>query len=160
MSAPERAESAGAKRGGGAMRARLLLGAVGVAGMGVGLSILLTDRFIHRPLDVVWWLAGAVVLHDGVLVPVVLALGALLRPRGVLRAGLITGGCVTVAALPVLFAPRTANPTVLPLDYPRGWLLVLAAVAALTLLALAWTASRSRRHRHRTGNAEGPDGRR
>lgn len=129
------------------MKARLVIGAVGTAAMGVGLSILLTDPYIHQPLDVVWWLAGAVVLHDGVLVPLVMALGAVLRPRGPLRAGLIAGACVTAVALPVLFAPGTSNPTVLPLDYPRDWLVVLAAVAVLTALAWGWTGWRSRRRR-------------
>lgn len=137
------------------MKTRLLLGALGLAAMGVGLSVLLTDPFIHQPLYVLEWLAGAVVLHDGVLVPVVLGLGALLRPRGAARAGLLAGACVTAVALPVLFAPRTANPTVLPLDYPRDVLIVLAAIATLTALASGWTALRSR---HRRRAARGGDG--
>ncbi len=127
------------------MRTRIALGALGVAAIAVGVRILLTDRYIHHPLYVLVWLAGAVALHDGVLVPVVLGLGAALRPRGPLRAGLVTAACVTAIALPVLLAPRRANRTVLPLDYPRGLLLSLAAVAVLTGLAWAWSAARSRR---------------
>lgn len=130
------------------MKTRLVLGAIGVIIMGIGVRVLLTDRYIHHPLEVVWWLAAAVALHDGLLVPAVLAVGALLRPRGALRAGLVAGACVTAIALPVMLAPRhPANPTVLPLDYPRDWLVALAGVAVLTALAWTWTTVRARRER-------------
>lgn len=133
--------------------ARLLLGAVGLAAMGIGVFILLTDPFVHRPLEVVKWLVGADLLHEAVVVPAVLALGALLRPRGALRAGLISAGCVTAVALPMLLAPRPhANPTVLPLDYPRDWLVTLGLIAVLTALASA------RRTRRKPANGDGDRG--
>jgi hypothetical protein len=135
------------------MKTRLLLGALGLASMGIGTSILLTDPYIRRPVTVVWWLAGAVALHDGLLVPLVLGIGALLRPRGALRAGLVTAACVTLVALPVLVAPPAANPTVRPLDYPRGLLVALAAVAVATAVAWGWTAARHRRTTRREGTA-------
>ncbi|MBY8885926.1 hypothetical protein K7472_13825 [Streptomyces sp. PTM05] len=106
--------------------------------MGVGLSILLTDPYIRDPWDVVRWLVGAVLLHDGVLVPITLAVGALLVPRdgpwrGPLRAGLFTAACLTVVALPAILTPRpAANPTVLPLDYVRDWLVAVGVVAGVT----------------------------
>jgi hypothetical protein len=129
-----------------AMKTRLAAGALGLAGMGIGVRILLTDPYIRHPLDVVWWLAGAVLLHDGVLVPLTLAVGALLRPRGALRAGLIAATCLTALAVPLLLAPRPrANPTVLPLDYPRDWLIALGGVAVLTAAGWAWTAASRRR---------------
>ncbi|MGW7463528.1 hypothetical protein ACWGJT_02205 [Streptomyces xantholiticus] len=112
---------------------RLLLGAAGIALMTVGLSLLVTDGQFR---DVALWLAGAVVLHDLLIAPLVLVIGllpAFLPARGLLRGALVTGGCLTVIALPVLLAPGTPrNPSVLPLDYPRNWLLSLAAVAAVT----------------------------
>ncbi len=131
------------------MRTRLAIGALGLAALGVGLSVLLTDPYVRDPLDVAWWLAGAVLLHDGVLVPVVLAAGAALRMRGrvrgALRGGLVTAGCVTAVALPALLRPGpVANPSVLPLDYGRGLLITLAAVAAATALVAARSWVRSR----------------
>jgi hypothetical protein len=40
--------------------------------------------------------------------------------------------------LPVLLRPgRTANSSVLPLDYPRNWLIALVVVATVTGLVLA-----------------------
>ena len=132
------------------MKARLVIGALGLAAMGIGLSILLTDPYVRDPLDVVWWLAGAVLLHDGVLVPVVVAVGAALRVprwvRGPLRGALIAAGCLTAVALPALLRPGpVANPSVLPLDYGRGLLIALAAVAAATAVAAARSGVRSRR---------------
>jgi hypothetical protein len=108
--------------------------------------------------DVLVWLAGAVVLHDGVIAPLVLVAGLLisgLKNRGLLRGTLLTAGCLTLVALPVLLRPLpTANSTVLPLDYVRGLLVSLAVVAALALLLGAarrargwWTTGRPRASR-------------
>ncbi|PWI41514.1 hypothetical protein [Streptomyces sp. ICBB 8177] len=126
-------------------------GALGLAAIGVGLSVLLTDPYIRDPWDVVRWLVGAVLLHDGVLVPVTLGVGALLVPRdgprrGPLRAGLLTAACLTVVALPAILTPRpSANPTVLPLDYVRDWLVAVGVVAGATGVMAAVRALRRRR---------------
>ncbi|MFF8841327.1 hypothetical protein ACF08N_01135 [Streptomyces sp. NPDC015127] len=115
------------------MRARLVTGAVGLTLMGVGASLLVSGGQLR---DVALWLAGAIVLHDGIIAPVVLGIGLLLAglpARGMLRGALITAGCLTFVALPVLLRPGApTNPSALPLDYPRNWLLTLAAVAVLT----------------------------
>ncbi|MEU8779452.1 hypothetical protein [Streptomyces sp. NPDC048606] len=103
-----------------------------------------------EPWRIAAWLGGAVVVHDGLLAPLVLAVGALAaaggaRPRGVPRAALIVAGSLTLIALPPLLRPGpVANPTVLPLDYPRGWLL---AVAALALFTAGYAALRALRRR-------------
>lgn len=121
---------------------RLLLGALGVAAAAFGVAHLLTETRTGTVTQLVVWAAGAVVLHDGVLVPLVLAAGLLLtrgRLRGVWRAALLTLGTVTLAALPALLRPgRPANPSVLPLDYPMG----LAVVAAAVVVGAAVAAGR------------------
>lgn len=117
---------------------RVLVGAAGVALMGVGAS-LLTD--VRELTGVLVWLGGAVVLHDMLLAPLVLLAGLVLvrgRARGPVRGALVVGGALTVVALPVLLRPgRRANASVLPLDYPRNWLIALAVVATVTALASA-----------------------
>ncbi|WP_405603701.1 hypothetical protein OG741_32605 [Streptomyces sp. NBC_01410] len=120
---------------------RIVTGALGLALMTVGAVLLVTGGQLK---DVALWLAGAIVLHDGIVAPLVLGVGLLLAAvpaRGTVRGALVVAGCLTVVALPVLLRPGTPkNPTVLPLDYVRNWLLALAAVAVLTgmLLAARW----------------------
>ncbi|MGC9540985.1 hypothetical protein [Streptomyces sp. UG1] len=114
---------------------RVAVGVAGVALMGVGASLLMEVRDLW---GVLVWLGGAVVLHDAVIAPVVLLAGLLLvrgGVRGPVRGALLVAGALTAVALPVLLRPgRTANSSVLPLDYPRNWLIALLAVAVVTAL--------------------------
>ena len=116
---------------------RIVTGALGIVLMAVGAVLLATGGQIK---DVALWLAGAVVLHDGIIAPLVLGIGLLLAAvpaRGAVRGALVVAGCLTMVALPVLLRPgRPTNPSALPLDYLRNWLLVLAAVAVLTAVLL------------------------
>jgi hypothetical protein len=133
---------------------RITSGAAGLAAMTLG-AVLLTNPQVKKPLDVLWWLLGAVLLHDGVLVPATLAAGALLPPR--LRRGtrgaLITAACLTAVALPTLLRPgHPANSSVLALDYGRNLVIALGTVAAV---ALTWqVVRRLLRHRPTTDGAE------
>jgi len=89
---------------------------------------------------VLLFLAGVLVVHDGFLLPVLIGAGALLgrllpaRLHGPVRAALVVSVSVTVVALPlVLGHGRVAdNPSVLPLHYGRGLLLVLAVIWLVT----------------------------
>jgi hypothetical protein len=112
---------------------RIVTGALGIVLMAVGATLLAAGGQIK---DVALWLAGAIVLHDGIIAPLVLGIGLLLAAvpaRGAVRGALVVAGCLTMVALPVLLRPgRPTNPSALPLDYLRNWLLVLAAVAVLT----------------------------
>lgn len=107
-----------------------------------------------EPWRIALWLAGAVVVHDGFVAPLVLAVAALtaamgVRLRGVPRAALVVAGSLTAIALPPLLRPgAAANPTVLPLDYLRNWLLTMAAIALLTLAYTGARAVRRRGGRH------------
>ncbi|MFF4433712.1 hypothetical protein ACFYZ4_31720 [Streptomyces sp. NPDC001513] len=118
------------------MNGRYVAGALGLLSAAWGGWLLLGQR---EPWRIAVWLGGAVVVHDGFVVPLVLAIGALaaaagLRLRGIPRGALIVAGSLTVIALPPLLRPGgVANPTVLPLDYLRNWLLAMAAIALLTL---------------------------
>ncbi|MCX5418275.1 hypothetical protein [Streptomyces sp. NBC_00078] len=134
------------------MRAfRVTAGAAGVALMGVGAFLLMDVRDVS---DVLVWLGGAVVLHDVVIAPVVLLAGLLLvrgGVRGPVRGALLVVGVLSAVALPVLLRPgRTANSSVLPLDYPRNYLIALAAVATMTA---TWSAVRALGRRRRRPDA-------
>ena len=117
---------------------RFLAGTAGAALMGVGAWLLLDVRDLT---DVLVWLGGAAVLHDAVIAPLVLLTGLLLVRGGAcgrVRGALIVAGALTVVALPVLLRPGPwANSSVLPLDYPRNWLIALVAVVTVTALSMA-----------------------
>jgi hypothetical protein len=127
---------------------RVTAGAAGLALMGVGVSLLMDVRDLP---GVLLWLGGAVVLHDVVIAPMVLLIGpALVRGgvRGPVRAALVVAGALTTVALPVLLRPgRRANSSVLPLDYPRNWLVALVVVASVTAVWLAVRKFRDGRRR-------------
>ncbi|MFF2810398.1 hypothetical protein ACFVT2_25170 [Streptomyces sp. NPDC058000] len=121
-------------------RIRYALGLLGATGMAVGVLLVTGTGWAGH---VVLWLAGAVALHDGVLAPLVLGVGLPLAGRagrrgpgpvrGAVRGALIAAGALTAVALPALLRPGApANSSVLPLDYPRGWLVSVLAVAAGT----------------------------
>ncbi|MEH0416904.1 hypothetical protein [Streptomyces sp. B21-083] len=127
---------------------RVVAGAAGLALMGVGVSLLTDVRDLPGVLA---WLGGAIVLHDMVIAPVVLLIGlALVRGgvRGPVRGALLVAGALTAVALPVLLRPgRRANPSVLPLDYPRNWLVALVVVVSLTAVWLTVRKVRDSRRR-------------
>ncbi|MFF4319456.1 hypothetical protein [Streptomyces sp. NPDC001568] len=118
------------------MRIRYLCGALGLALIGWGCLLLSRQP---QPWRIIVWLGGALVVHDGFIAPLVIAVAALtaaagLRLRGVPRAALIVAGSLTAIALPPLLRPgAAANATALPLDYLRNWLLTMAAIIVLTL---------------------------
>jgi hypothetical protein len=129
-------------------RLRLALGALGVLAGLYGAWLLVSRG--HDLLDVGFWLAGGVLLHDAVLAVAVVVIGVLavrwLPPaaRGPAVVGFVVLGSLTLLAIPVLgrFGARADDPTLLDRNYWAGWL----AVAGLTLVAVVVaTLVRSRR---------------
>jgi hypothetical protein len=136
---------------------RAVLGVAGLALLGTGAWLVVFDT---RHGTVPWlavWLAGSVGVHDFLLVPVVLLIGLGLRrapARPVWRAAALSGGCLTLLALPLMLwegSPR--NPTVLPLNYPLNWALALAGTALVTVCALGVRAVLVRAAPSRTSRA-------
>ena len=122
--------------------ARVTLGALGLAAIGYGIVGTLTDSGTH-PLNQLLFLLGVLIGHDLLVLPVALAAGTVAAhwvpgwARGPLQAALFASAVVFVVALPlVIGAGRTAdNPSAHPLNYPRGLLLVLAAIWTVAALA-------------------------
>ncbi|MGR4880463.1 hypothetical protein ACIPUC_13630 [Streptomyces sp. LARHCF249] len=135
---------------------RCALGALGLLLMGIGAWQL---SAVPASEDVGVWLLGALVLHDALVAPLVLAVGFLIAAvpaRGVLRGALIAGGSLVLITLPLLLRPGAPpNPSALPLPYGRNLLLVLGAVAISAVLA----AVVARRRPQEPGGGAGPGSR-
>jgi hypothetical protein len=118
---------------------RATLGAVGI-GLGLwGLRLLLQalslDALVRLPL----WLGGAVLADDFFLIPLTVGAGWLLtrwsigpghhRAVTTVRTTLLYVGLTTLVALPLLLRQgKGVNPTVLPRNYLRDWLLLEATI--------------------------------
>ena len=121
------------------MKARGLIGLLGLAAAAYGLVLLLSHGLDDLVAAVIW-LAAGVVLHDFFLVPLTLGVCWLatrvvpLARRAPLAMGLLVLGSLTIMAIPVLgrFGARPDNPTLLDRNYTAGWLVV----AGLTLVAV------------------------
>jgi hypothetical protein len=133
------------------MRAiRLGLGALGLAAMGYGLVAALRSPDI-LPAHNGGFLLLVLVLHDGLLLPLFVAAGAVVhrfaRPvaRGVLQAALIASAAVLLIAAPLVlgYGRLGGNPSVLPRNYAHGLVLVLVVIwlaADAALLVRRWRA--------------------
>lgn len=121
---------------------RLALIAVGGMVAGYGAVLLLTRQDTDNVVAAAVWLGAGVVLHDAVLVPVTLAVGALAvrvmpgnwrRPAIV---ALIVMGPLTLLAVPVLgrFGARPDNPSLLDRPYLVAWLVLVAATVVVVLV--------------------------
>ena len=133
-------------------RWRLILGILGVLVVLYGIVNLL----VHIPgQSLVWlavWLIAAVVVHHGVLSPMVIAVSSLLRRlipdrgRRYLQAGLITAVPVTVIAIPMIYRQGSQPPTkaLLLQNFTANLGLLLGVIAGLCLVGYAIRVARDR----------------
>jgi hypothetical protein len=114
---------------------RAALGALGIGLMGFAVLGALGDRDI-APVPHLLFLAAVIAAHDGVVLPLAIGVGALVhryvpgRVRGIVHGGLFVSVAIAVVALPLVlgFGRSADNASALPLDYPYGLLVALAAV--------------------------------
>ncbi len=125
---------------------RTVLGAAGVALIAYGLLGLPSKLGPPQLIGLLVWLAVAVLLHDGVIVPVstlagagLTRLGSRLRPASaaVLRGALMTGAVVTLIAGVLLKAQSVArNTSALEADYAANLLWFWAVVVTLAAIVV------------------------
>lgn len=141
--------------------ARRVLVAGGVALLLLGGLVLLDDVAPSRYGGLLLWLAGAVVLHDAVLAPVVAVTSLVVRRRGrrvpaavlaILQVAVVAGVVLSMVVVPEIVAkdlgPR--NDTVLPFDYGTRLAVAWLVVAVATAVAVAgYLAVRARRQKRR-----------
>lgn len=137
-------------------RWRIAFVAVGVLVIGLGGIVLLLDVSPARYLGIALWFAGALVVHDGIVAPAVLAVHLLLRRAGrriplavilILQGALVLAALMTALVVPEILKQGigTANPTILPLDYAGNLLRFYAGLALVTAASIAVVLLRARR---------------
>jgi hypothetical protein len=110
---------------------RTLTALTGAAIIGYGLYGLLHDRYIGDPLDVALWAGGAIVIHDGLWMPLVCVAGLFVARDVLVRSFLVIAASLTAVGLPAVLREQVdhGNPTLLPLPYLRNQLLLLGCCA-------------------------------
>lgn len=135
---------------------RGILIAAGVLIGAFGAFTLLTTLRPDQLLGLAIWLAGAVVVHDAVLVPLAhfVNLGVdrssrvLSREsRALVRIGAVTGGILSLAVIPEVVARMrgSVNPTILTGDYALRLAVAWAIIALLVAVGSAIMTARTRR---------------
>lgn len=136
------------------MRTRLLIGGAGVLLGLFGVFRLLTQIPGGDLIALFVWLVAALLVHDGLVSPVVVAVGVLVtkavppRTRRYLQGALVTGALITVIAVP-LITRENSQPqvkSILQQNYSANLVVLLGIVAggALALYILRVVRDRSR----------------
>ncbi|MEO6504828.1 MAG: hypothetical protein ABIW36_14000 [Terrimesophilobacter sp.] len=138
--------------------ARALLIVTGVVIAAVGLLALLQSMRFEQLLNLAIWLASGVLLHDGVFVPLTVALSGLSVRAGrslpasalhLVQIGFVAGALLSLVVAPEIYAQErgNSNPTILMFDYgirlAMMWGIIAIVVAAGSTLIVARTRRKS-----------------
>ncbi|BDZ49569.1 hypothetical protein GCM10025867_18100 [Frondihabitans sucicola] len=127
--------------------ARILLVGVGALAILLGAWVMFDTVKPKSIWGLLTWLIAAVILHDGIISPIVVGISVGMRrvgrtiPAGVLaivQAGVLVGCVFTLIVVPEIIrkAKIPKNYTVLPFDYGTRLGLLWIAVAVLTALVV------------------------
>lgn len=132
---------------------RIILAIAGILLGLFGAYRFLTEIPLPNLIALAVWMIAALLIHDGVLSPLVVGIGYLLRRfvpdrgRRYLQAAFIMTGVVTVIAVPMIYL-RGSQPAVKALlrqNYGANLTVIIAIIAAVTLTLYAVRVARDRR---------------
>jgi hypothetical protein len=137
---------------------RITLVAFGILLLLVGAYALVLQVPASNYLAIVLWFGGAILVHDGVIAPIVFGVSLVMRragkriPWGVLaivQAALVVAAVFAAIVIPAALKKRigTGNATLLPLDYAHNLLYFYAALVVATGVAIALYLVVTRRRR-------------
>lgn len=134
---------------------RITLVAAGLALGLVGAGLLLTGVDLGTLALLALWLVGAVVIHDGLVSPLVIGVGWVLhhtvpaRARRYLQGGLVAAALITVVAVPMIAqqGAQLASKALLQQNFGSNLALLVGLVAAVSLLLYAVRVARDARRR-------------
>lgn len=109
------------------------------------------------------WMIGAVIIHDGIIAPATVTIGWALakvippRARRYVQAFLISGGLITIIAIPLILRRNTqpVSKAILQQNYAGNLTVLLGIIAGLSLLAYAAHVAHDQRPRTMSGNPAG-----
>lgn len=123
------------------MRLRVAIGALGVLLGLFGVFRLITQVPSSDLFVLVIWFAGALVIHDGVLSPIVVGAGVALervppRARRFLQAALVAVALISAIVLPMIHRENSqpASKALLLRNYSGSLVLVLGVITAVALV--------------------------
>lgn len=127
----------------------------GIAAVGWGAVGLMQHRADVPLMPWLTWFVGGVLVHDLLVAPLVVAVGALLTrllptpARAPIVVGLVVSAMLAVISILFVLNPgRPQEPGFLPLDYARN---LTVLVGATMLVAVVWAAVATRRSRAQSG---------
>lgn len=111
------------------------------------------------------WLAGMVIVHDGLIAPAVVAIGWLLartvqpRARAYVQGGLAVAGMTVLFSLPLLYRHGKSQPgtTLLTRDYARSVVTLLVLILVVTAGLYATAVIRDARRSNSTNERPAAD---
>jgi hypothetical protein len=141
----------------GTRRVQQALVVIGVLLLALGGLVLLMDVAPKNYMGLLIWFGGALLLHDGILAPIIFGVSVLLRRAGkripivvllIIQGAVVVGAIATLLVVPEILKQGigTGNATLLPLDYGvnLAWLYVGLTVATAVVVAV-YLGVRSRR---------------
>jgi hypothetical protein len=131
---------------------RIIFAAAGIALLLFGIFRLGTEIPLRNLGWLAVWLIAAIAIHDGLLSPVVVGVGWLLRrlvpdrARRYLQIALIVSGLVTVIALPMIYlrGSQPAVKAILLRNYGANLTVLVAIIAVVSLVLYAVRVARDR----------------
>lgn len=132
-------------------RWRIALLVIGLGLLVLGGVVLLQEVSPRRYVGILTWFAGALIVHDGIIAPLVVVVGVVSRRVGarvpavaiaIVQAALVVAGVVVLLVVPEILkqAIGTLSSSILPQDYGLHLAVFLVVVAVLTALAVGFYA--------------------
>jgi hypothetical protein len=129
-------------------RWRIALATLGLGLVGVGLVVLMQEVTPTHYLGILSWFIGALIIHDGIIAPVVFFVTVVMRRRlervpgpivALIQGALVIAGIVALIAVPEIIKKSigTLSSSILPQNYALHLGLFVVALVVLTLGAIA-----------------------